>query len=184
MTFGVLFDFTGNSNVSKITKAADMIKQQWFLDAVNFAEPIDLFLLIGHNPIRGSGSTLSLVHDTIRSMRPSVPIQGFGGHTHIRDFTVYDDRSTALESGGFLLIPACDMNLPKFRPLLRNTWLALYVWYQLLYFHGKYGASRSRKPDEESHQHFNFWPCVFTSIPRLESIDVRVPRYQLSRQHV
>jgi hypothetical protein len=135
MTFGVLFDFTGNSNVSKITKAADMIKQQWFLDAVNFSEPIDLFLVIGHNPIRGSGSTLGLVHDTIRAMRPSVPIQGFGGHTHIRDFTVYDDKSTALESGELLLIPARDLTLIRLRSLLRNTWLAFYVWYQLLYFH-------------------------------------------------
>jgi hypothetical protein len=135
MTFGVLYDFTGNSNVSKITKAADMIKQQWFLDAVNFSEPIDLFLVIGHNPIRGSGSTLGQVHDTIRSMRPNVPIQGFGGHTHIRDFTVYDDKSTALESGKLLLTPAHDLILIRLRSLLRNTWLAFYVWYQLLYFH-------------------------------------------------
>jgi len=103
MTFGVLFDFTGNSNASKIINAADLVKQQWFLDAVNFSEPVDLFLLIGHNPIRGSGSTFSLIHDTIRSLRPNIPIQGFGGHTHIRDFTVYDDKSTALESGRSLI---------------------------------------------------------------------------------
>ncbi|TVY85403.1 Secreted protein [Lachnellula suecica] len=101
MTFGVLFDFTGNSNVSKITKAADLVKEQWFLDAINLPEPIDLFLLTGHNPIRGSGSTFGLLHDTIRSMRPSIPIQAFGGHSHIRDFTVYDDKSTGIESGRY-----------------------------------------------------------------------------------
>ncbi|TVY17093.1 Secreted protein [Lachnellula arida] len=101
MTFGVLFDFTGNSNVSKVIKAADLVKQQWFLDAVNFCEPVDLFLLIGHNPIHGSGSTFGLIHDTIRNLRPNTPIQAFGGHTHIRDFTVYDDKSTGLESGRY-----------------------------------------------------------------------------------
>jgi hypothetical protein len=103
MSFGVLFDFTGNSNVSKVIKAADMIKQQWFIDAVNFPQPIDLFLVIGHNPIRTtvSSSTLGLLHNTIRSARPTVPIQIFGGHTHIRDFQVYDDSSTGLEAGMF-----------------------------------------------------------------------------------
>ena len=101
MSFGVLFDFTGNSNVSKVIKAATMVKQQWFLDAVNFEKPVDLFLLIGHNPVRTTdySNTLGLVHNTIRSLRPTVPIQVFGGHSHIRDFQVYDSMSTALESG-------------------------------------------------------------------------------------
>ena len=101
MTFGVLFDFTGNSNVSKVIQAKDMVAQPWFIDAVNYDQPVDLFLLIGHNPIRttDSSNTLGFVHSTIRSMRPTTPIQVFGGHSHIRDFQVYDDMSTALESG-------------------------------------------------------------------------------------
>ncbi|XMA08171.1 hypothetical protein WAI453_000962 [Rhynchosporium graminicola] len=103
MTFGVLFDFTGNSNVSKVIKAADMVKQQWFLNAVNFTQPIDLFLLVGHNPVnrKDSSSTFGLVHSTIRALRPDTPIQAFGGHSHIRDFKVYDDKSTAIESGRY-----------------------------------------------------------------------------------
>ncbi|KAG0651225.1 hypothetical protein D0Z07_1945 [Hyphodiscus hymeniophilus] len=103
MTFGVLYDFTGNSNVSKVIKAATMVQQQWFLDAVNYDEPIDLFLLIGHNPVRTTdySNTLGLVQKTIRSMRPSTPVQIFGGHSHIRDFQVYDESSTALESGRY-----------------------------------------------------------------------------------
>ncbi|KAI6712938.1 calcineurin-like phosphoesterase [Diplocarpon mali] len=103
MTFGVLFDFTGNSNVSKVIKAADMVEQDWFLEAVNYDQPIDLFLLIGHNPIRNTDifNTFELVHKTIRSIRPSTPVQIFGGHTHIRDFQVYDDTTTALESGRY-----------------------------------------------------------------------------------
>lgn len=101
MAFGVIFDFTGNSNVSKVIKAADLVKQQWFLDAINFTEPIDLFLLIGHNPIRTTDSVSSwpIVYNTIRAARPTVPIQIFGGHTHIRDFQVYDDRATGFEAG-------------------------------------------------------------------------------------
>ncbi|KAF3010935.1 hypothetical protein E8E13_010181 [Curvularia kusanoi] len=103
MAFGVLFDFTGNSNVSKVIKAADMVKEQWFLDAVNYKDPIDLFVLTGHNPVRfnESSSSFDTVFSAIRSQRPDVPIQGFGGHTHIRDFAVWDNKATALESGRY-----------------------------------------------------------------------------------
>ncbi|KAL9116050.1 MAG: hypothetical protein Q9227_000418 [Pyrenula ochraceoflavens] len=101
MAFGVLYDFTGNTNYTKVIKAATMVQQPWFLSAVNSSAPIDLFLLLGHNPVRGSGSTLTTVYNKIRSMRPDVPIQVFGGHTHIRDFAVYDTMTTALESGRY-----------------------------------------------------------------------------------
>jgi 2',3'-cyclic-nucleotide 2'-phosphodiesterase (5'-nucleotidase family) len=78
-----------------------MVKEQWFIDAVNFKQPVDLFVVIGHNPIRttNSASTFGLLHNTIRSMQPNIPIQAFGGHTHIRDFQVYDDMSTGFEAG-------------------------------------------------------------------------------------
>jgi len=44
---------------------------------------------------------MGLLHSTIRAMRPEIPLQAFGGHTHIRDVQVYDDRSTGLESGRY-----------------------------------------------------------------------------------
>lgn len=86
MAFGVLFDFTGNSNVSKVIKTADLVKESWFLDAIKFEKPIDLFVVIGHNPVRTTAktSTFGTLYKTIRDLRPDVPIQAFGGHTHIR----------------------------------------------------------------------------------------------------
>lgn len=103
MAFGVLYDFTGNSNASKVIKAKDLVKESWFLDAVNYPEPIDIFIILGHNPIRTtvSSSTFGTIYSTIRGLRPTVPIQTFGGHTHIRDFVVYDGISTGLESGRY-----------------------------------------------------------------------------------
>jgi hypothetical protein len=103
MAFGILFDFTGNTNLTKVTKAADLVKQPWFLNAVNTSDPVDLFLVIGHNPARStvSSSTFGLVQATIRRMRPDAPIQLFGGHNHVRDFQVYDSSSTALGSGRY-----------------------------------------------------------------------------------
>ncbi|KAH8895009.1 phosphoprotein phosphatase [Thozetella sp. PMI_491] len=103
MAFGILYDFTGNSNASKVMKGADMVKQQWFTDAINTSDPVDLFLLIGHNIARPStgGSTFGLVHDAIRKVHPNTPVQIFGGHSHIRDFAVVDEATTALESGRY-----------------------------------------------------------------------------------
>ncbi|KAI4182218.1 MAG: hypothetical protein LQ348_004881, partial [Seirophora lacunosa] len=103
MAFGVLFDFTGNSNVSKVIKARDLVKEDWFLEAVNYPEPVDLFIVVGHNPVRTtvSTSTFGIIYNTIRGQRPGIPIQTFGGHTHIRDFVVYDAMSTGLESGRY-----------------------------------------------------------------------------------
>ncbi|KAI0167447.1 phosphoprotein phosphatase [Pestalotiopsis sp. NC0098] len=104
MAFGVLFDFTGNVNISKVTPAEDLVTEQWFLDAVNYTEPVDLFVVLGHNPARvgdDTGSTFGTVHDAIRSVHANTPIQFFGGHSHIRDFAVLDESSTSIESGRY-----------------------------------------------------------------------------------
>lgn len=86
MAFGILYDFTGNSNISKVIKAADLVKASWFLSAIEYENPIDIFILIGHNPSRttNSASTFGLIYETIRDLRPNVPIQVFGGHSHVR----------------------------------------------------------------------------------------------------
>jgi hypothetical protein len=102
MAFGVLYDFTGNKPTTRVTPASTMIQQPWFLEAVNNSEPIDLYLIVGQNPVRtrpNARSTLHTVYKAIREMKPEVPIQAFGGHTHLRDFAIYDDKATALESG-------------------------------------------------------------------------------------
>lgn len=101
MAFGVLYDFTGNSNVSKVIKAKDLVQQSWFLDAINTKDPVDVFVLLGHNPVRPTdySSTFKTVYNAIRAARPETPIQILGGHSHIRDFAVYDEMTTGLESG-------------------------------------------------------------------------------------
>ncbi|OAA37123.1 ser/Thr protein phosphatase family [Beauveria brongniartii RCEF 3172] len=103
LAFGVLFDFTGNSNVSQVVKAADMIREQWFVDAIHTTEPVDLVVLFGHNPIspKDKTSTFKPVWDAIRAARPETPITLFGGHSHIRDFSVYDERSVGIEAGRY-----------------------------------------------------------------------------------
>lgn len=77
-----------------------MVNEDWFLDAINSVMPVDLFLVLGHNPVRSSiGGTFGIIHEAIREAHPLTPIQIFGGHTHVRDFAVLDESCTALESG-------------------------------------------------------------------------------------
>lgn len=104
LAFGVLFDFTGNTNVTKVIPAATMVNETWFQSIVTSPPgPVDLFLLIGHNTAKPEAQTgtFGIVHDAIRAHYPSTPVQIFGGHSHIRDFQVYDEASTALESGRY-----------------------------------------------------------------------------------
>lgn len=78
MAFGVLFDFTGNVNVTRTTTTADMLRKDWFLDAIK--KDIDVFLILGHNPAREGrrGSTFRVIHDFIRTFHPDTPIHFFG----------------------------------------------------------------------------------------------------------
>ncbi|KAF3012250.1 hypothetical protein E8E14_011191 [Neopestalotiopsis sp. 37M] len=102
MAFGVLFDFTRNTNVTRIIEAKDLVNQDWFKRAINFTQPIDMFLVLGHNPVRSSiGGTFGVIHSAIRKVHPQAPIQIFGGHTHVRDFSVLDESTTAIESGRY-----------------------------------------------------------------------------------
>ncbi|ELR06839.1 hypothetical protein VC83_09396 [Pseudogymnoascus destructans] len=101
VAFGVLFDFTGNSNASIVTPAVKMVKEQWFLDALDIDRPIDMFLVIGHNAIQGSTSTTGTVLTAIRAVHPDKLIQVFGGHTHIRDAVIYDHAAVGIESGRY-----------------------------------------------------------------------------------
>lgn len=104
LAFGILFDFTGNTNVTKVIPASTMVNETWFTDLVATPPgPVDLFLLIGHNTAAKltSVGTFGYVHDALREAYPSTPVQIFGGHSHIRDFQVYDESTTALESGRY-----------------------------------------------------------------------------------
>jgi hypothetical protein len=101
MAFGVLFDFAGNNATTRVANARDMVREQWFQQAVKSSKPIDMFVVLGHNPVgRGKDiSTFPVVFDAIRAFRPDTPITFLGGHTHVRDTVVYDNKAVAMASG-------------------------------------------------------------------------------------
>lgn len=99
LAFGFIFDFTGNANNTKVLPVSETIKEQWFQDAIRDRE-VDLFLIVGHVPLRSE--EFELIFKAIRKVQWDVPMQFFGGHTHVRDYTKYDSKAYALESGRYM----------------------------------------------------------------------------------
>ncbi|KAL0948026.1 hypothetical protein HGRIS_010652 [Hohenbuehelia grisea] len=95
---GVIFDFTGNAQNTTVQPVADMIREEWFAEAIE-DEP-DLFLLAGHMPV--AKNKWPLVFDAIRAVHPLTPIVILGGHDHIRDCVQLDERSMSLASGRYM----------------------------------------------------------------------------------
>ncbi|OWB77064.1 hypothetical protein B5S32_g1223 [[Candida] boidinii] len=104
LSFSFLFDFKRYNELIKVTPIMVLIKQDWFLELLNDFKlnyKVDIIVIFGHIPIDHSWLELFELHNTIRSFFPNTPIQYFGGHSHIRDFTVLDKLSTGLQSGRY-----------------------------------------------------------------------------------
>ncbi|KAG1737747.1 Metallo-dependent phosphatase-like protein [Suillus lakei] len=97
-SLGVIFNFTLNDVNTTVQTVEDMVKEQWFVEAI--AEEPDVFVLIGHMPV--SYDSWPTVFNAVRAVHPLTPILIFGGHTHIRDCRQHDGRSMALESGRYM----------------------------------------------------------------------------------
>lgn len=99
VAFGFLFDFTGNYNNTVVQRVEDTILEEWFQKAIREQE-VDLFLVAGHVPAHSP--EYKAIFKAIRSIRPDIPIQFFGGHEHIRDYAIYDEKAVSLASGRFM----------------------------------------------------------------------------------
>ncbi|KZV99822.1 Metallo-dependent phosphatase [Exidia glandulosa HHB12029] len=96
--YGVLFDFTGNDEGTIVQPVADMVKEQWFIDSLR-EEPA-FFLLAGHMPLQKDN--WPVVISAIRAVHKTTPIVVFGGHSHIRDCTVFEDRAVGIQAGRYM----------------------------------------------------------------------------------
>lgn len=99
LAFGFLYNFNDNANNTIVQPVSQTIQEQWFQEAIRDRE-VDLFLVTGHVPLRST--EFELIYRAIRGQQWDVPIQFFGGHTHIRDYVKYDSKAHALESGRYM----------------------------------------------------------------------------------
>lgn len=105
LAFGILFDFTGNDKfVSTCQPVNQLIVEPWFQNVLKTeTHDVDLIVVVGHTPLRNStGFEYDLVLSEIRRHLPTIPVQFFGGHSHIRDFRKYDNYAHGIQSGRYL----------------------------------------------------------------------------------
>lgn len=100
LAFGFVFDFTGNANNTVITTVKDTVEKDWFKEAIGDKE-LDLIVVFGHVDIRSH--EYPTLYAAIRKAQWDTPIQFFGGHTHVRDYKIFDRKSVALESGRYMV---------------------------------------------------------------------------------
>lgn len=102
LAFGFLFDFNRNTENTRVTPLNQVVYQKWFKSTLKkYALTTDLILIVTHVPISHYWPELFEFHQYIRKYYPNIIIQYFGGHSHIRDFVVFDNNSTGLQSGRF-----------------------------------------------------------------------------------
>jgi 2',3'-cyclic-nucleotide 2'-phosphodiesterase (5'-nucleotidase family) len=90
--------------VSTCQPAHELINEPWFQTVLrDETHDVDLIVVLGHTPLRNTtGFEYDFVLSAIRRHLPTIPVQFFGGHTHIRDFRKYDNFAHGIESGRYL----------------------------------------------------------------------------------
>ncbi|RLV86829.1 Uncharacterized protein JA9_000876 [Meyerozyma sp. JA9] len=102
LALSFLFDFNRFNNGTFVKPIATVIEESWFISLLEeYTDKVDVLVVFGHIPISHQWKELFVLHGKLRQYFPSIKIQYFGGHSHIRDFTVLDENSTALQSGRF-----------------------------------------------------------------------------------
>ncbi|KAM3164023.1 Metallophos domain-containing protein [Lachancea thermotolerans] len=123
LALSFMFNFQRTNPRAKVTPALEALKQDWFQDVISKypAESVDVLVVFGHMPITDpENREINQVHRHLREIYPKTIIQYFGGHSHIRDFAVFDKQSTGLQSGrfsetvGFLSIANVKSSEPSF----------------------------------------------------------------------
>lgn len=102
LALSFLFDFNRFNNGTFVKPIATVIEESWFISLLEeYTDKVDVLVVFGHIPISHQWKELFVLHGKLRQYFPSIKIQYFGGHSHIRDFTVLDENLTALQSGRF-----------------------------------------------------------------------------------
>lgn len=104
LAFGFLFDFKRANAGTKVTPIKSIVDHsEWFNETLHSysEEDIDMIVIAAHTPIDPDWYELNYLHSHLRKFYPNVVVQYFGGHSHIRDFRVFDAKAAALQSGRY-----------------------------------------------------------------------------------
>lgn len=101
LTMGFLFNMTNADDLVTVRPVEDVLHDDWFIQAVSDTDSYDAILILAHMDVRDP--LCELLFQRIRQLAGStMPIQFITGHTHRRDYHVWDEYSTSFEAGRYL----------------------------------------------------------------------------------
>lgn len=130
LALGFMFDFARYNEKTRITPIAEVIEKDWFQDILDQfpLEKVDTIVVVTHVPVDRDWNELALLHAELRVHYPETKIEYFGGHSHIRDFVVYDEKLVALQSGRFCeTVGFLSVNLSSTGPEATDTFSRNYI---------------------------------------------------------
>lgn len=128
LALGFLFNFEGNDKqATRVTKVEDELEKQWFKDVEKHVLPqVDHVVVAGHIPVRDFPEFLYVLNK-IRAVSKHLPVSFFGGHSHIRDYKIFDNYAVGLQSGRYCeTIGWASVNLtsgPEFLPNFSRSYI-------------------------------------------------------------
>lgn len=104
LAFSFMFNFRRFNNRTNVVPPLEEVSKSWFKQITKKYNEgvVDLILIFGHMPVTDlEDQEMVKLHHHLRNIYPDTVIQYFGGHSHIRDYVILDEKSTALQSGRF-----------------------------------------------------------------------------------
>ena len=102
LTFGFLYNMQNYALSVKVVEVETIVQESWFVDVLKKSDEYDAILVLAHMDVRDP--LCQIILDAIRTITgdSNVPVQFITGHTHIRDYNVFETLSTSFEAGHFL----------------------------------------------------------------------------------
>lgn len=104
LALSFMFDFNLGNDRVRVTPVSKLFREDWLNNLLMYystSKQVDIVVVFGHMPTTRSWTETVMLQQYLRSFFPDTVIQFFGGHSHIRDFAVYDELSTGLQSGRY-----------------------------------------------------------------------------------
>jgi 2',3'-cyclic-nucleotide 2'-phosphodiesterase (5'-nucleotidase family) len=101
LTFGFLYNMKNCASSVVVEEVEYVVQESWFVDVLKRTHDYDAVLVLAHMDVRDP--LCQIILDAIRSIAGTdIPVQFITGHTHIRDYQVFDHFSSSFEAGHFL----------------------------------------------------------------------------------
>ena len=100
LVLGFLYNMDDHCDNVEVQHVEAALREPWFADAMAAAATVDAVIVLAHTDLKSLevGSVKDAVRD---ALGPDKPLTFLAGHSHFRRFSVYDDRTAAIESGNY-----------------------------------------------------------------------------------